>query len=1487
MSDEFAFPKFLARSLAVVLLVAISSPGNADTALAMDAQSSPAIMNAENSLSRAPFPFFAGGISIAYPSRSIPSDLSDDTNKIAPTSDTASSGPIFFDNMEQTSPDGSQMVLVSAANLGMDDSTIWVSNPEKTEKRMLLSGDPDGWISSPVWSPDGSELAYLKIISIPSSSYESGTRFELWAIQSDGTNNRLITDTQKLNPLIGYGGKADISWNMNTGEIEFVNHAEFPIRRYSIHPVPRDIKEIAVEEIQSEGYQAQPSGVPHFYQTDGAWSGDQLGTCSTTIGDEGCALTSTAMVFAYYGVNTNPGALNTWLKSINGYDYDCVLNWIKAALIDSSIEWIPGTARDFNRLRSELDLGYPIILHVNNGGQMHFVVATGYSGNTYYINDPLYSSRTSLDSYGNDFVGMRVYHGPIGTGGDCPGPSLNGPSDGFVSTSQTISFSWSAPGGCTFEGYTFRIKDTSNMDSGGNTIVDTGNSLTSRTETIDSQWNNRDLYWGVRTANPLSPNWSVRRFRIEPGGGSCSGPSLTAPFDGYVSSSQTVNFGWNPLSGCTFNGYTFRIKDTNNMDSGGSTIVDTGEGGTSRTETINTQWNNRDLYWGVKAANAPNGASWSVRRFRIEPGGGGCVPESDQVALFADADFGGSCVVRSYGDYPNPASLGIANDSTSSIKVGSNAQAILCQHDDFLGTCETFTGDDANLSDNAIGDNQVSSASVTTRPNNYPVTLYVHANYIGDSCALMGPGWSDVCDGYDDTASSIRIQSGWSARVWADSEMQGASRCITGDISDFSGLSYNENGSGSLNDSISSFAAYQQTGCPPLPPSVPENFRVAGTTDDSITLAWDDVSNEEGYFIYKWQYLDGVWDFYYHTSLGANTLSFTDTSLQCGSDYFYKISAYNASGESNHSGWIAGTTGACPPRPDLAITTFYATAVEYTNQDIHIWMELTNWTDEASSGFWVDVYVDDQPTACSDWGSYWIRHEGLAGNASEWWSVTIPAGVLSAGSHTIRAFIDSGCEINESSEDNNMPSPIALAIGNPPADPPVHDDIAAAKIITYMGYADITDVRGATRAADDPAAAECGLAPGMSSVWYRYTPATDQTLVLDTFASDYDTYIAAWSGTRGNLIPVGCNDDYDYFGGVYQSELQVSLTGGVTYYFEVAEYSWGVTALSSSKTVRDKEAKTADQPADLLDGKITHDQMAQAGGTLHFHASIVPPPPPGEFGKVSPADSAYTNTGPTLAWEESSHAEYYIYCVDTIDNGVCDTAWENAGSSTNTTLSGLSPYVTYYWSVASTNATETVYADSGIWWSIKVLPQSFVDVPDSYWAWSWIERLFHAGITGGCGGGNYCPSNPVTRAEMAIFLERGIHGSPYTPPAAGGTMFADVPLSHWAADWIEALYADGITGGCGGGNYCPSNPVTRAEMAIFLLRSKYGSSYTPPAASGMVFGDVPVSHWAAAWIEQLSAEGITGGCGEGNYCPNNPVTRAEMAVFLVRTFGLP
>lgn len=184
---------------------------------------------------------------------------------------------------------------------------------------------------------------------------------------------------------------------------------------------------------------------------------------------------------------------------------------------------------------------------------------------------------------------------------------------------------------------------------------------------------------------------------------------------------------------------------------------------------------------------------------------------------------------------------------------------------------------------------------------------------------------------------------------------------------------------------------------------------------------------------------------------------------------------------------------------------------------------------------------------------------------------------------------------------------------------------------------------------------------------------------------------------------------------------------------------------------------------------------------------------------------------------------------------------------------------------------------------------TFADVPASHWAWSFIERLYAAGITGGCGINPliYCPENDATRGQMAVFLLRGVEGAGYNPPAATGTVFADVPATHVFAAWIEELANRGIAGGYPDGTYRPDNTVSRAEMAILLLRAKYGPGYEPPAATGMAFSDVPASHWAAAWVEQLVAEGIVSGFPDGTYRPNNPVTRAQMAVLLVFTFELP
>jgi hypothetical protein len=181
-------------------------------------------------------------------------------------------------------------------------------------------------------------------------------------------------------------------------------------------------------------------------------------------------------------------------------------------------------------------------------------------------------------------------------------------------------------------------------------------------------------------------------------------------------------------------------------------------------------------------------------------------------------------------------------------------------------------------------------------------------------------------------------------------------------------------------------------------------------------------------------------------------------------------------------------------------------------------------------------------------------------------------------------------------------------------------------------------------------------------------------------------------------------------------------------------------------------------------------------------------------------------------------------------------------------------------------------------------PPMFSDVPYTSPFFHYVETVYEVGIAGSCGAGMYCPGHPVTRAEMEVFLLKSEHGSSYVPPACAG-IFPDVPCPSPFANGIEELSSEGVTGGCGGGDYCPGNPVTRAQMAVFLPKTEHGSSYVPPACAG-IFPDVPCPSPFADWIEELANEGITAGCAGGGYCPGNPVTRAQMAVFLVKTFGL-
>ncbi len=151
-----------------------------------------------------------------------------------------------------------------------------------------------------------------------------------------------------------------------------------------------------------------------------------------------------------------------------------------------------------------------------------------------------------------------------------------------------------------------------------------------------------------------------------------------------------------------------------------------------------------------------------------------------------------------------------------------------------------------------------------------------------------------------------------------------------------------------------------------------------------------------------------------------------------------------------------------------------------------------------------------------------------------------------------------------------------------------------------------------------------------------------------------------------------------------------------------------------------------------------------------------------------------------------------------------------------------------------------------------------------------ITWLLERGITNGCGGGRFCPTESVTRAQMASFIARAVG-----LPAATRDYFGDDAGSLHEAD-INRLAEAGITNGCGGGRYCPNEAVTRDQMASFLARA-----LGLPAPIGDHFTDDAGSIHEAD-INRLAEAGVTNGCAPSRYCPLQPVTREQMAAFLHR-----
>jgi hypothetical protein len=179
---------------------------------------------------------------------------------------------------------------------------------------------------------------------------------------------------------------------------------------------------------------------------------------------------------------------------------------------------------------------------------------------------------------------------------------------------------------------------------------------------------------------------------------------------------------------------------------------------------------------------------------------------------------------------------------------------------------------------------------------------------------------------------------------------------------------------------------------------------------------------------------------------------------------------------------------------------------------------------------------------------------------------------------------------------------------------------------------------------------------------------------------------------------------------------------------------------------------------------------------------------------------------------------------------------------------------------------------------IGVKSPAFEDIPCSHPFYGWIERIRELGITAGCSPGLYCPDAPVTRKQMAVFIISAMGQTPSS--ASHNAYFGDLQDDGYRP-FINRMYELGITGGCETGIYCPDDPVTRGQMAVFISAAR---AWSPLLPATFTFADVPSAHPFSGFIERLWREGVTSGCSISDYCPDSAIPRSQMAAMIAKSW---
>jgi uncharacterized protein YvpB len=341
--------------------------------------------------------------------------------------------PLLLSNYVSLSPDGRQVVYVTMDNpFSRANTVVWTAQTDGTGTKAIAQFPEGFWLVTPVWSPDSQQLAYVK----EGVTADPEQRLQLWTMNQDGGEQTKILQGGILRPALFASSSHAVSWSPDGRRLQLNDQTTSPPMRLSIDRTTMAItREVTAKEKvfslqMPASAEALPCSVQLWHQND---YGDNMRTCNLSFATVGCAVTSAAMVFEYYGVNTDPPALNQCLG-----DSACPLYWGTAAsrCSENKVTYVGSSGFSYGTIDQDLAAGRPVIVYLTRWSNTHVVVVTGGGGQTpggYTINDPYHYSplRLTLADYtdnGWTLSGLRRYSGT---------PSCSDPDGGGISYGQT------------------------------------------------------------------------------------------------------------------------------------------------------------------------------------------------------------------------------------------------------------------------------------------------------------------------------------------------------------------------------------------------------------------------------------------------------------------------------------------------------------------------------------------------------------------------------------------------------------------------------------------------------------------------------------------------------------------------------------------------------------------------------------------------------------------------------------------------------------------------------------------------------------------------------------------------------------------------------------------------------------------------------------------------------------------------------------------